>query len=159
MLISLCCHGYLHNKQINIDWIKTDAIAISLFVFQLMATWQYDCTFLCLLISCSSISCFTHYETVQHQSNKRRMMQPFIPTCLRLPNFKPFVYSHMNNRQFLLHASWTFHHDMDEQGVNEQELGKPLNASHKNAWYTGGFNRRFSLRKMLCIFALRKILL
>ena len=35
----------------------------------------------------------------------------------------------MNNRQFLLHASWTFHHDMDEQGVNEQELGKPLNAS------------------------------
>ena len=35
----------------------------------------------------------------------------------------------MNNRQFLLHASWTFHHDMDEQGVNEQELWKPLNAN------------------------------
>lgn len=27
-----------------------------------MLTWQYDCTFFCLQICCSSISCFTHYE-------------------------------------------------------------------------------------------------
>ncbi|EEX44105.1 hypothetical protein BACFIN_08199 [Bacteroides finegoldii DSM 17565] len=27
-----------------------------------MVTWQYDCTFFCLQICCSSVSCFTHYE-------------------------------------------------------------------------------------------------
>lgn len=62
MLFTLCCHGYWDDKQINIGWIKTDAIAICPIVFQLMLTWQYDCTFFYLQICCSSISCFTHYE-------------------------------------------------------------------------------------------------
>lgn len=46
------------------------------------------------------------------------------------------------------------HHDMDEQGVNEQELRKPLNASPRMLDAQVDLGRKFSLRKMLCIFTL-----
>lgn len=47
-----------YKHRLNKDWCHS----YMSYCLSANSTWQYDCTFFCLQICCSSVSCFTHYE-------------------------------------------------------------------------------------------------